>query len=76
MSFFPRDGLEGGESISDEDLAILVSGGVPQTESLLNGKGRLKSMAIAAKYAISTKEFYCRVNASILPSLVSQNQKN
>ena len=52
---FHAMGLKGGESISDEDLAILVSGGVPQTESLLNGKGRLKSMAIAAKYAIAHK---------------------
>ena len=52
---FHAMGLKGGESIADDDLALLVSGGIPQTELLLNGKGRLKNMAIAAKYAIAHK---------------------
>ena len=48
-------GLKGGEAISDEDLKVLVSGGVPSTELLLNGNGRLKNLAIAAKYCIAHK---------------------
>ena len=48
-------GLKKGEAISDADLTVLRSGGIPETEFLANGHGRLKSIAFAAKYCIAHK---------------------
>ena len=42
------------ESLSKDDLAVLVAGGLPTGEKLKDG-GRLRSMAIAAKYCIAHK---------------------
>jgi AhpD family alkylhydroperoxidase len=48
-------GLKKGEAITDEDLKVLSAGGVPETETLLNGAGRLKNIALATKYCIAHK---------------------
>ena len=48
-------GLKKGEAISDADLTVLRSGGIPETEFLANGHGRLKSISFAAKYCIAHK---------------------
>lgn len=48
-------GLLGGKAISEGDLAVLVSGGIPRTENLEGGNGRLRDIVIAAKYTIAHK---------------------